>query len=67
MLPYILKLGGSLIDTSRELMRALVTLADEENTCFLVVPGGGPFADLIREINAEMGLGDELSALARNF
>lgn len=40
-------------------MRALVTLADEENTCFLVVPGGGPFADLIREINAEMGLGDE--------
>ena len=56
---YVLKLGGSLIDTSRDLMRALISLADEEDFGFLVVPGGGPFADLIRGINSEKGLGDE--------
>ena len=56
---YVLKLGGSLIDTSREFMRALIPLADEEDSSFLVVPGGGPFADLIRGINAEKGLSDE--------
>ncbi len=56
---YVLKLGGSLIDTSRDLMRALISLADEEDSSYLVVPGGGPFADLIREVSAKMGLGDE--------
>jgi len=56
---YVLKLGGSLIETSRDLMRVLISLANEEDYSFLVVPGGGPFADLIREINAKRGLGDE--------
>ncbi len=56
---YVLKLGGSLIDTSRDLMQVLISLADEEDCSFLVVPGGGPFADLIREINAKKGLSEE--------
>lgn len=34
---------------ARELVRALVSLADEGYS-FLVVPGGGPMADLVREI-----------------
>jgi len=56
---YVLKLGGSLINTSRKLMRALISLANEEDSSFLVVPGGGPFADLIREIEARKGLSEE--------
>ncbi|MFZ2535823.1 MAG: uridylate kinase, partial [Methanothrix sp.] len=56
---YVLKLGGSLIETSRDLMQVLISLADEEDCSFLVVPGGGPFADLIRGINVKRGLGDE--------
>ena len=47
---YVLKLGGSLMPCARELVRALVALADEEDYSFLVVPGGGPMADLVREI-----------------
>jgi 5-(aminomethyl)-3-furanmethanol phosphate kinase len=46
---YVLKLGGSLMPSARELVRALVSLA-EEGYSFLVVPGGGPMADLVREI-----------------
>ena len=34
---------------ARELMRTLVALAEEDYS-FLVVPGGGPMADLVREI-----------------
>ncbi len=56
---YVLKFGGSLIDTSRELMRALISLADEEDFSFLVVPGGGPFADLVREVEARKGLSEK--------
>lgn len=56
---YVLKLGGSLIDTSQELMRALISLADKEGSSFLVVPGGGPFADLIQVIEARKGLSEE--------
>jgi aspartokinase-like uncharacterized kinase len=46
---YVLKLGGSLMPVARDLMRTLVVLADEGYS-FLVVPGGGPMADLVREI-----------------
>lgn len=35
---------------ARELVRALVALAEEEDYSFLVVPGGGPMADLVRDI-----------------
>ncbi|MGB4652580.1 uridylate kinase [Methanothrix sp.] len=56
---YVLKLGGSLIDTAREFMCALITLAEEEEAGFLVLPGGGPFADLIRDIVAQEGLSEE--------
>jgi aspartokinase-like uncharacterized kinase len=47
---YVLKLGGSLMPCARELVRALRALAEVEDYSFLVVPGGGPMADLVREI-----------------
>jgi aspartokinase-like uncharacterized kinase len=46
---YVLKLGGSLMDSSRDLMRALTSLS-AEGYSFLVVPGGGPMADLVRDL-----------------
>jgi hypothetical protein len=46
---YVLKIGGSLMATARDLVRALPALA-EEGYSFLVVPGGGPMADLVRKI-----------------
>ena len=50
MMPfYVLKMGGSLMASARPLMRALLALA-EEGYSFLVVPGGGVMADLVRDI-----------------
>lgn len=48
---YVLKLGGSLMPIARDLMRALSLLV-EVGYSFLVVPGGGPMADLVREIDS---------------
>lgn len=63
---YVLKLGGSLMATSRELVRALLSLGagnekgpDGDGYSFLVVPGGGPMADLVREIYSREGLSQE--------
>jgi hypothetical protein len=46
---YVLKLGGSLLDCARDLIRALCSLT-MEGYSFLVVPGGGPMADLVRDL-----------------
>ncbi len=46
---YVLKMGGSLMTCARSLMRALLNLV-VEGYSFLVVPGGGPMADLVRDI-----------------
>ena len=54
----IVKLGGSLIDAP-ELRRWLAELAEAPG--HLVVPGGGPFADAVREAQAAIGF-DELAA-----
>ncbi|MEI8003844.1 MAG: uridylate kinase [Methanothrix sp.] len=55
---YVLKMGGSLMDCARPLMRALLALA-EEGYSFLVVPGGGPMANLVREIYSRGDLSQE--------
>jgi 5-(aminomethyl)-3-furanmethanol phosphate kinase len=55
---YVLKMGGSLMTCARSLMSALLALA-EEGYSFLVVPGGGPMADLVREIYACSNLSQE--------
>ena len=43
---------------AKELMRTLAALAEEEYS-FLVVPGGGPMADLVREIFSRGDLSQE--------
>jgi aspartokinase-like uncharacterized kinase len=55
---YVLKMGGSLMASARPLMRALLALT-EEGYSFLVVPGGGPMADLVREIYSRGDLSQE--------
>jgi aspartokinase-like uncharacterized kinase len=55
---YVLKMGGSLLACARPLMGALRDLA-EEGYSFLVVPGGGPMADLVREIYSRGDLSQE--------
>lgn len=55
---YVLKIGGSLLACARPLMGALLALADEGYS-FLVVPGGGPMADLVREIYSRGDLSQE--------
>jgi len=51
-------MGGSLMASARPLMRALLALA-EEGYSFLVVPGGGPMADLVRGIYSRGDLSQE--------
>jgi aspartokinase-like uncharacterized kinase len=55
---YVIKLGGSLMPVARDLMRTLVALTDEGYS-FLVVPGGGPMADLVRMIYSSHKTTDE--------
>jgi aspartokinase-like uncharacterized kinase len=55
---YVLKLGGSLINVARELVRALLALRGEGYS-FLIVPGGGPMADLVRDLFIKHGISQE--------
>jgi aspartokinase-like uncharacterized kinase len=55
---YVVKLGGSLIGSARGLMRSLHDLTGEDYA-FLVVPGGGPMADLVRDLFSQHGLSQE--------
>jgi aspartokinase-like uncharacterized kinase len=61
----ILKLGGSLIEKSRDILRVLVDYARErdgdKNRDFtlVLIPGGGPFAETVRNISATMSIPDE--------
>jgi len=54
----VIKIGGSLIDVSRDIVKGLVSLSQEGGT-FLVVPGGGPMADLVREIHQRYRLSED--------
>ncbi len=49
---FVLKLGGSLFEHAPEILRRVVDTGSD----VLVVPGGGPFADLVRDIDIEHGL-----------
>lgn len=46
---YILKIGGSLIRYAKEIMHQLHLLT-AEGYRFLIIPGGGPMADLVRDL-----------------
>lgn len=44
---HLVKLGGSLLYRAKAIVRGLSSL-DREGHSFLIVPGGGPMADLVR-------------------
>jgi len=55
----VVKVGGSLLG-SRRLLSVLETLAEARRPV-VVVPGGGPFADAVRDAQSLMGFGDALA------
>jgi 5-(aminomethyl)-3-furanmethanol phosphate kinase len=57
---YVLKVGGSLIHKAKALM-VQVRCLEEKGFDFLIVPGGGPMADLIRDISSDQRLSEEAS------
>ncbi|HYG90652.1 MAG TPA: aspartate/glutamate/uridylate kinase [Azospirillum sp.] len=54
---WVVKLGGSLWGAP-ELRRWLDLLASAQGVRVVVVPGGGPFADAVRDAQPRLGFGD---------
>jgi 5-(aminomethyl)-3-furanmethanol phosphate kinase len=62
--PLVIKVGGGLLrDEGLAGLRRGCAEATETATRrpVLVVPGGGPFADAVRSVDEEVGLGDEVA------
>jgi len=57
--PLVLKLGGSLAETSR--LPAIIRMVTAARVPVVVVPGGGPFADSIRALQPTMKFDDALA------
>lgn len=56
----VVKVGGSLLAHERELDAVLAVLAAAAlRVRLLIVPGGGPFADAVRELDRRVGLSDD--------
>ena len=56
----VIKLGGSLLAEPPIWRNALATIASlAASQRLVIVPGGGPFADKVRWIDAQIGLGDD--------
>ncbi|UCH06015.1 MAG: uridylate kinase, partial [Candidatus Thorarchaeota archaeon] len=54
-----MKIGGSLASSSEELRRLMQSIEDLSNHHTLViVPGGGPFADNVRELQVALNASD---------
>lgn len=56
MTPVVLKLGGSLAGSGR--LRTLLALVSRARRPVVVVPGGGAFADAVRETQQALGFSD---------
>lgn len=48
----VVKLGGSLIERAKELVREIIDYSDKSGQAILIVPGGSVFADTVRMVNA---------------
>jgi probable H4MPT-linked C1 transfer pathway protein len=56
----VIKVGGGLLDHVEHLDRVLTAIGEvARHQRVVVVPGGGPFADAIRDVDARLGLGDD--------
>ena len=57
VLDVVIKIGGGLLSTIDELDRVLSAVAKlAASRRILIVPGGGPFADAVREVDRRIGL-----------
>ena len=64
--PLVVKIGGGLLrDEGRDGLRRACTEVNEIATRrpVLVVPGGGPFADAVRSVDAQVGLDEAVAHL----
>jgi aspartokinase-like uncharacterized kinase len=62
--PLVVKIGGGLLRAEGlQGLRRACAEATEMATCrpVLVVPGGGPFADAVRAVDAQVGLADDVA------
>lgn len=59
MTPVVLKLGGSLAETGR--LRTMLAIVRRARRPVVIVPGGGPFADAVRDMQRELGFSDEIA------
>ncbi len=59
MTPLVLKLGGSLAESNR--LRRLLALVGRARRPVVIVPGGGAFADAVRETQAALGFSDTVA------
>jgi len=56
----VIKLGGSLLAHPEQLDAALATIGDmARRRALVIVPGGGPFADVVRDVDERIGLPDD--------
>lgn len=56
----VVKIGGGLLTQAGHLDAVLSEIAlVREHVALLVVPGGGPFADAVRDIDRKLGLSDD--------
>ena len=59
MVSVVIKVGGGLLADAGSLDSALAAIdAISRDVSLLVVPGGGPFADVVRDIDRQFGLSD---------
>ena len=56
----VVKLGGGVLAHAAHFDAALAAIGAAARDCrLLVVPGGGPFADAVREVDRRVGLSDD--------
>jgi probable H4MPT-linked C1 transfer pathway protein len=56
----VVKIGGGMLADAAIFERALAAIADAARTRrMLIVPGGGPFADAVRDVDRRLDLSDE--------
>jgi hypothetical protein len=55
----IIKVGGSLLAKGREIVQFLSDYAEKNAVFFIIIPGGGPFVEVIRELSERRAISDD--------
>jgi aspartokinase-like uncharacterized kinase len=59
----IIKLGGSLIEKGRDIVRFLKEYVEEKDKdkapTLILIPGGGPFVEVVRNLSADISISEE--------